>query len=115
MLKEIFEQPEALENCLRGRLDPSEPAIHLGGLVDCTRELTRAKRCILTACGAAWHAAPVGAAGFWDMSIGVYERGWHSQALAKANPNVTEPIKPDTKIYCPPTPPKNVYPKSPQP
>ena len=60
MLKEIFEQPEALENCLRGRLDPSEPAIHLGGLVDCTRELTRAKRCILTACGTAWHAALVG-------------------------------------------------------
>lgn len=60
MLKEIREQPAALENCLRGRIDLREGAVHLGGLVDCTRELTRAKRIILTACGTAWHAALVG-------------------------------------------------------
>lgn len=60
MQKEIFEQPEALETCLRGRIDISEGAIHLGGLVDCTRELTRAKRFIMTGCGTAWHAALVG-------------------------------------------------------
>lgn len=60
MLKEIFEQPESLETCLRGRIDRREGAVHLGGLVDCTRELTRAKRFILTACGTAWHAALVG-------------------------------------------------------
>ena len=60
MLKEICEQPEALENCLRGRIDLRESAVHLGGLADCTRELTRAKRIIMTACGTAWHAALVG-------------------------------------------------------
>ena len=60
MLKEIFEQPEAIETCLRGRIDLTEGAVRLGGLVDCTRELTRAKRIILTACGTAWHAALVG-------------------------------------------------------
>ncbi len=60
MFKEICEQPEALENCLRGRIDLRESAVHLGGLVDCTRELTRAKRIIMTACGTAWHAALVG-------------------------------------------------------
>ncbi|MGB0714579.1 MAG: glutamine--fructose-6-phosphate transaminase (isomerizing) [Phycisphaerae bacterium] len=60
MQKEIFEQPEALETCLRGRIDVNEGAIHLGGLVDCTRELTRAKRFIMTGCGTAWHAALVG-------------------------------------------------------
>ena len=60
MLKEICEQPQALENCLRGRIDLRESAVHLGGLVDCTRELTRAKRIIMTACGTAWHAALVG-------------------------------------------------------
>jgi glucosamine--fructose-6-phosphate aminotransferase (isomerizing) len=60
MLKEIYEQPEAIENCLRGRIDLREGAVHLGGLVDCTRELTRAKRIIMTACGTAWHAALVG-------------------------------------------------------
>ncbi len=60
MLKEINEQPASLENCLRGRIDLREGAVHLGGLRDCTRELTRAKRIILTACGTAWHAALVG-------------------------------------------------------
>ncbi len=60
MLKEIYEQPEALENCLRGRIDLTEGAVHLGGLADCSRELVRAKRIILTACGTAWHAALVG-------------------------------------------------------
>ena len=60
MLKEICEQPDALENCLRGRIDLGEGSVHLGGLADCTRELTRAKRIILTGCGTAWHAALVG-------------------------------------------------------
>ncbi|MEE9254315.1 MAG: glutamine--fructose-6-phosphate transaminase (isomerizing), partial [Pseudomonadales bacterium] len=60
MLKEIYEQPEALENCLRGRIERREGAVHLGGLVDCSRELVRAKRIILTGCGTAWHAALVG-------------------------------------------------------
>jgi len=60
MLKEICEQPEALQNCLRGRIDRREGTVHLGGLVDCSRELVRAKRIILTGCGTAWHAALVG-------------------------------------------------------
>ncbi len=60
MHKEIFEQPDALANCLRGRIDVREGMVHLGGLVDCARELVRAKRIILTACGTAWHAALVG-------------------------------------------------------
>ncbi len=60
MLKEIHEQPEAIENCLRGRIDVKEGKIHLGGLVDCARELARAKRIVITACGTAWHAGLVG-------------------------------------------------------
>ena len=60
MLKEICEQPASLENCLRGRMDLSKGAVHLGGLVDCSRELVRAKRVILTGCGTAWHAALIG-------------------------------------------------------
>jgi len=60
MAKEIFEQPAALENCLRGRIDLREGAVHLGGVADCTRELTRARHLIITACGTAWHAALVG-------------------------------------------------------
>ncbi len=60
MLKEIFEQPETLENCMRGRIEASEGIVHLGGIADISRELTRAKRLIMTACGTAWHAALVG-------------------------------------------------------
>lgn len=57
-----------------------------------------------------WHyVVPVGEATFWDVSIEVYGRGWFSQALQKANPDVREPIRPDTRIYCPPDPPKDVY------
>jgi glucosamine--fructose-6-phosphate aminotransferase (isomerizing) len=60
MEKEIFEQPHVLETCMRGRVDLREAKIHLGGIVDVSRELVRAKRIILSACGTAWHAALVG-------------------------------------------------------
>ncbi|MGD2110349.1 MAG: glutamine--fructose-6-phosphate transaminase (isomerizing) [Phycisphaerae bacterium] len=68
MLKEICEQPTSLEDCLRGRIDLREGAVHLGGLVDCTRELTRAKHLILSGCGTAWHAALVGEYLFEDLA-----------------------------------------------
>jgi glucosamine--fructose-6-phosphate aminotransferase (isomerizing) len=60
MLKEIYEQPETLENCLRGRLDEAESSAHLGGLNLDSRQLRRADRIILTACGTSYHAALVG-------------------------------------------------------
>jgi glucosamine--fructose-6-phosphate aminotransferase (isomerizing) len=60
MAKEIFEQPEALRNCMRGRIDATDGRVVLGGLNTAARELVRCKRIILTACGTAWHAALVG-------------------------------------------------------
>jgi glutamine---fructose-6-phosphate transaminase (isomerizing) len=60
MLKEIYEQPEALENALRGRLDDSDATSHFGGLNLDTQQLRRAERIILTACGTSYHAALVG-------------------------------------------------------
>ena len=60
MLKEIFEQPTSIRNCLRGRAEPKEGRIVFGGLADFTRDLVRAKRFILTAQGTAWHAGLVG-------------------------------------------------------
>lgn len=68
MLKEICEQSSSLENCLRGRIDLREGTVHLGGLVDCSRELVRARRIIMTACGTAWHAALVGEYLFEDLA-----------------------------------------------
>ncbi len=60
MLKEITEQPTCLATCLGGRIDAKNARIVLGGIQSHLRELTRAKRIILTACGTAWHAALVG-------------------------------------------------------
>ncbi len=60
MLKEIYEQPEALENALRGRLDDVEGCAHFGGLNLDPQRLRQVERIILTACGTSYHAALVG-------------------------------------------------------
>jgi glucosamine--fructose-6-phosphate aminotransferase (isomerizing) len=60
MLKEIFEQPEVLENAMRGRLVDSDASALFGGLNLDTQQLRRADRLILTACGTSYHAALVG-------------------------------------------------------
>jgi glucosamine--fructose-6-phosphate aminotransferase (isomerizing) len=60
MLKEIYEQPEALENALRGRLDDVGGSAHFGGLNLDTQRLRQIDRVIMTACGTSYHAALVG-------------------------------------------------------
>jgi glutamine---fructose-6-phosphate transaminase (isomerizing) len=60
MLKEIFEQPASLRNCLRGRVDAREGRVVLGGIAQLSRELVNARRIVLTAQGTAWHAGLVG-------------------------------------------------------
>lgn len=60
MAKEIFEQPEALRNCMRGRTDLEDSRVVLGGLANVARNMIHTKRIILTACGTAWHAGLVG-------------------------------------------------------
>ena len=60
MLKEIFEQPVSISNCLRGRAEPREGRVVLGGLAKYARDLAKAKRIILTGQGTAWHAGLVG-------------------------------------------------------
>jgi glucosamine--fructose-6-phosphate aminotransferase (isomerizing) len=60
MLKEIYEQPEALENAMRGRLDDADCTAHFGGLNLDSRALRRAERLIITACGTSYHSALIG-------------------------------------------------------
>ncbi len=60
MLKEIHEQPEALENAMRGRLHEDDASAHFGGLNLDPQQLRRADRFIFTACGTSYHAALVG-------------------------------------------------------
>jgi glucosamine--fructose-6-phosphate aminotransferase (isomerizing) len=68
MLKEIFEQPQSVRMCMRGRLNLREGSIHLGGITNLSRELTRAHRFVFTACGTAWHAGLVGEYLFEDIA-----------------------------------------------
>ena len=60
MLKEIFEQPAAIANAMRGRLSHEEATAVLGGLQMTPAELRAVGRVILTGCGSACHAAMVG-------------------------------------------------------
>ncbi|MDN3690333.1 glutamine--fructose-6-phosphate transaminase (isomerizing) [Cyclobacterium jeungdonense] len=56
MLKEIFEQPTAVFDCLRGRLDAKAGTIRMGGIDKHLELLKEAKRIILVGCGTSWHA-----------------------------------------------------------
>lgn len=60
MLKEIFEQPETIQNAFRGRLLVDEGDVKLGGLRQIQEQLRSAERIIITACGTSWHAGLVG-------------------------------------------------------
>src|SRR5690242_5164494 len=57
MLKEIYEQPITIYDCLRGRLDAEKGTIIMKGIEDNIEALTNASRYIIIACGTSWHAA----------------------------------------------------------
>ena len=59
MLKEIFEQPNSIKECYRGRID-SANKIKLGGVYDHVQEILSKKHIYITACGTSWHAAQIG-------------------------------------------------------
>jgi glucosamine--fructose-6-phosphate aminotransferase (isomerizing) len=59
MLKEIFEQPESVLNCLRGRLIADQQHLQLGGINKYLDKLLNAKRIIILGCGTSWHAGLV--------------------------------------------------------
>jgi glucosamine--fructose-6-phosphate aminotransferase (isomerizing) len=56
MLKEIFEQPDTIFDCLRGRLDAVKGTITMSGIQQNIDKLTNAQRIIIVACGTSWHA-----------------------------------------------------------
>lgn len=60
MLKEIHEQPEALRNTLRGRIDPNAQRVTLGGLEGVDFSPSHLRRIVIAGCGTAWHAGLVG-------------------------------------------------------
>ena len=59
MLKEIFEQPSTIHDCLRGRLDATAGTITMSGVENNMEHFKNANRIIIVACGTSWHAALV--------------------------------------------------------
>lgn len=57
MLKEIYEQPQVVLDCMRGRMNAEQGWIKLGGINEFAGRINNAKRIIITACGTSWHSA----------------------------------------------------------
>ena len=60
MLKEIFEQPDCIHDCMRGRINVESTSVVLSAVIDNKDRLLAAKRFIIVACGTSWHAALIG-------------------------------------------------------
>lgn len=60
MLKEIFEQPETLINCMSGRINIEGTNVTLSGIIDHKDKFINARRIIIIACGTSWHAGLIG-------------------------------------------------------
>lgn len=60
MLKEIFEQPQCIATCMRGRIIQDAKQVVLSAVIDYRRQLLNAKRFIIVACGTSWHAGLIG-------------------------------------------------------
>jgi glucosamine--fructose-6-phosphate aminotransferase (isomerizing) len=60
MLKEIFEQPKTILDCMRGRINAQKGFVSLGGIEEYANKILNANRIIIIACGTSWHAGLVG-------------------------------------------------------
>tara|TARA_B100000214_G_scaffold171670_1_gene123370 strand:+ start:2329 stop:4167 length:1839 start_codon:yes stop_codon:yes gene_type:complete len=60
MLKEIFEQPKSILDTMRGRINPKDKEIILGGIYNYEKKIMNANRIIIVACGTSWHAGLIG-------------------------------------------------------
>lgn len=68
MLKEIYEQPEAIRDTYRGRMLPEKGLIKMAGVDDHISKFLNAKRIIIVACGTSWHAGLVAEYTFEDLA-----------------------------------------------
>jgi glucosamine--fructose-6-phosphate aminotransferase (isomerizing) len=68
MLKEIFEQPKSITDCLRGRVIAANGHLQLGGIRQYANKLVQAERIIIVACGTSWHAGLVAEYLFEDFA-----------------------------------------------
>jgi len=67
MLKEIFEQPNSIADCMRGRVNASNHTLQLGGIREYSDALANANKIVIVACGTSWHAGLVAEYLFEDL------------------------------------------------
>ena len=60
MLKEIFEQPRTIHDCIRGRIGNTGSEVTLSGVIEHKDKFMNARRMIIVACGTSWHAGLIG-------------------------------------------------------
>lgn len=89
MLKEIYEQPRSIRDCLRGRLRAQEGLVALGGIKEYEQKFIRAKRIIVVACGTSYYAGLVGEFLFEDLARIPVEVEYASEFRYR-NPIITE-------------------------
>ncbi len=89
MLKEIYEQPKAIEDTFRGRLLPDQGIIRMSGLIDFQEKFINAERILIIGCGTSWHAGMVGEYLFEDLARVPVEVEYASEFRYR-NPIITE-------------------------
>jgi len=89
MLKEIYEQPEAIQDTFRGRLLSNEAMVKLAGVEDNMKKFLAADRIIVVACGTSWHAGLVSEYIFEDLARIPVEVEYASEFRYR-NPVITE-------------------------
>ncbi len=68
MLKEIFEQPTTIAECMRGRMNAEEGWLRLGGMTEHMKRIVSAQRMIILGCGTSWHAGMIAEYLFEDLA-----------------------------------------------
>ncbi len=89
MLKEIYEQPKAIEDSLRGRMNAAQGWIKLGGINEYINRIANAERFIVTACGTSWHSGLIGEYMIEDLARIPVEVEYASKFRYR-NPIITE-------------------------
>jgi len=96
MLKEIMEQPDVLENCMRGRISIDESVINMAALNAHIKRIVSAPRIVIVACGTSWHAGLIGEYLFESLARIPVEVEYASEFRYR-NPLI---YKEDVFIFC---------------
>ena len=89
MLKEIFEQPSTLTDCIRGRVVEGGKRVMLNGIMDNKEKFLNCNRIIIVACGTSWHAALLGKQLIQDM-CGIPVEVEYASEFRYSNPVITD-------------------------